>query len=427
MLKRLRLKIVAVIMAITTVVLGVALGVTFAMSYASSYSAIHKALEAAVERGPLEVAIYSVGREYSSNALLGMSIGSPASTYETPEGHFAPVAVFLVDQSGRVLEDNSAFVTMDPEVQTEALQAALSSSKSEDYLPEQGVFYRYAVKANGIVVAFADSGSFFSSLTQTAIELAAIGCAAALCLLAVSVGLAHVVTRPVEQAWKQQGEFIANASHELKTPLTVILANNEILAAHPELPVGDQAKWVKGIQDEAEHMKALVDEMLTLAQTAETTKPRPQDLPEQDLSTIVRQASLSFDAVAFEAGVTIDDDVDDKVRVHGGEDDLARLVKILIDNAIKYAGMGGTVRVSLHEARRSHPVLSVNNTGACIDEADLPHVFDRFWRSDQARSRSKGSSYGLGLAIAKGIATSLGASIDARSNPEDGTTFTVSW
>jgi signal transduction histidine kinase len=172
-------------------------------------------------------------------------------------------------------------------------------------------------------------------------------------------------------------------------------------------------------------MQGLVTNLLELARTDETiagdaNAKRKVDV---DFSDMVQSAALEFDAMAFEHGCSIDEKVQEGIHITGDPDWLARLVKILIDNAIKYAGEKTVVTVQLtKESNKVH--LVVNDHGQVINPEDLKHVFDRFYRSDKARSRSTGG-FGLGLAIAKGITESHGGSIAAQSNEADGTTFTV--
>lgn len=185
---------------------------------------------------------------------------------------------------------------------------------------------------------------------------------------------------------------------------------------------------MESTHDEAQHMKGLVEELLELARADETKLGDGSGVLHEervDLSDLVEDAALEFDAVAFERGSAIEEDVAEGIYVTGDREWLSRLVKILIDNACKYAEVGSTVRVSLaREGKRC--VYAVNNRGNTIPPEELSHVFDRFYRSDKARSRQgDASGFGLGLAIAKGIATTHRGTISATSTDADGTTFTV--
>ena len=419
LLRRLRSKIVVAIMVSSGIVIMVAMASVLALTYRTNYQDIGDALEKACTLGPDETVLYSVGRSAGKSAV---------DRPERSGGPYMPTAVFLVDDDGDVVASNEDFVTMDDTVRDAAIKAALASSNAEGHIADASVFYKRVAVTGGYVVAFADTTAFDATITRAATLLALASALFLAALLVVSEIIARLVTRPVQHAWEQQANFIADASHELKTPLTVLIANNEIMLAHPEFTAQERATWLEGSRVEAEHMRGLIEDMLTLARD-EATSPADQlgAMASVDLSALVERASLAFDAVAFERGVTVREDVAEGVTVRGDEQALERMTKTLVDNAVKYAGEGGSVLVRLTADRRDHPVLSVHNTGAPIAPDDLAHVFDRFWRSDAARSRESSGGYGLGLAIAKSIAERHGARISATSTEQDGTTFTVAF
>lgn len=169
-------------------------------------------------------------------------------------------------------------------------------------------------------------------------------------------------------------------------------------------------------------MKGLVEGLLELARTEDGVASQMRRV-DVDLSDVVEGEAMQFDAVAFERGCTIETSVAEGLHVSGDPDQLERLVKTLLDNACKYARENSAVTVEL--ARRgSAAELSVTNQGTPIDPNDLPHLFDRFWRSDKARARETGG-FGLGLAIAKGTAESHGGKISVTSDAQTGTRFVV--
>ena len=145
-----------------------------------------------------------------------------------------------------------------------------------------------------------------------------------------------------------------------------------------------------------------------------------------DLSEMVEAATLEFDAIAFERGCLVEDDIAPDLHVSGDPEWIERVVRILVDNACKYAARGSTVTVRL-SGSSGHPILAVHNMGSPIDAEDLPHVFERFYRTDEARSREAEGGFGLGLAIAKGIVDAHGGKISVSSTEEEGTTFTVAF
>ena len=223
-----------------------------------------------------------------------------------------------------------------------------------------------------------------------------IGFVALAVLFACSYVLSGAVTRPVARAWQQQKQFLSDASHELKTPLTVVLSSAELLdqSALPE-----QKQYVDNIRAESHRMKRLVEDMLTLSRVERSGAHLPDAAA--DLSDIAADAALRFEPVAFEAGHTLSYDIAPDLTVRGDGEKLAQAVAVLLDNAIKYAAPHTEIRLdALRQGR--NVCVQVENRGADIPADKLPHIFDRFYRADE--SRTGGDSFGLGLPIAKAIA-----------------------
>ena len=233
----------------------------------------------------------------------------------------------------------------------------------------------------------------------------------ALAALAVLAGLSYclagLVVGPVKRAWQEQKQFVSDASHELKTPLTVILSSSELAAE--EQDVQRTKQYVEGIHAESLRMKALVEDMLTLARTESGAK---QTMGAVDLSDTVLESALAFEPVAFESGRALTYDIQPELAVRGSAAQLRRLADILLDNAVKYAAPGTTVGLLLRREGRS-ALLQVENRGETIPAEKLPHLFDRFYRADE--SRTGGEGFGLGLAIAQSIVQTHGGSIGCTS------------
>ena len=235
----------------------------------------------------------------------------------------------------------------------------------------------------------------------------------------ISLGLSSLAVKPVKKAWEQQKQFVADASHELKTPLTVILANNNIMMSHKDSTVADERQWLESTEEEAQHMKKLIDQMLFLAKSDAGTSNI--ELCDVDFSEIAEATTLNFEPVAFEKQIMIDSEIDSQIVLRGNSLWLNQLSHILIDNAVKYAAPDTTVTIRLK--RRENAVeFSVNNLGSVISEEELEHIFDRFYRAEKSRT-TKG--YGLGLSIAKRITEKMNGRLTAASNETDGTTFTA--
>ena len=326
-------------------------------------------------------------------------------------------------EDGRVTAINDGGqVAVSDEVASQAVQEVLSSGSGQGVL--HGLSLRFQVEhgsGGASRIAFADCSWESASLRNLVLTCLLVWALAMVGFFFISLFLASLAVRPVEKAWKQQRQFVADASHELKTPLTVILANTGIVLSHKENTVSSQAKWLEYTREEAAQMKGLVDDLLFLAKSDDarrTTRPLEVSLSELALGCL-----LPFESVAFEAGVSLESAIAPGVSVLGDEGQLRRLVMILLDNAVKYAGSGG--RAALTLVRQQDKVrLTVHNTGAPIPAEHLPHLFERFYRVDAARDRAQGG-YGLGLAIAKSVAETHHGKITVSSSAGTGTCFTV--
>ena len=216
--------------------------------------------------------------------------------------------------------------------------------------------------------------------------------------------------RPVEQAWKQQRQFVADASHELKTPLTVIMTNAE-LAQSPDYDEEGRQRFLSSILTMSRQMRGLIEEMLQLAR-ADQADTKAAFAP-VDFSKLTSDALLPFAPIFFEAGLTLSSAISDAIQVTGNDAQLRQVVEILLDNAQKYSQPGGATQVSLKRHRKNHCLLTVANQGEPLSPEALKHIFERFYRADQARSRT--GSFGLGLSIAETIVTQHQGKIWAES------------
>ncbi len=217
--------------------------------------------------------------------------------------------------------------------------------------------------------------------------------------------------------------FTADASHELKTPLTVVRAGVERAITTPHLPRETLEALEESLQ-EARRMAELVDALLTLARADEGRAPLQRE--PVDLRELVRETQETGELLAEEAGVAMDVATPTEPLVLDlDKSRIRQLVLNLIENAVKYTPRGGSVRVNLGQENGT-VTISVADTGIGIAPGDLPHVFDRFWRADSARTRTGDRpGTGLGLAICKWIAEAHGGRIEVVSRPGRGTTFTV--
>ena len=307
-----------------------------------------------------------------------------------------PCFVAEVYASGTVrVSGNSYYDLTDKAALVDIVTAALSADSDEGVLAEHHLRYLRQTGLLSTRIAFTDSTLEQATLRSLLTGSLLIGLAALAVLFACSYVLSGAVTRPVDRAWQQQKQFLSDASHELKTPLTVILSSAELLeqSAAPE-----QKQYVDNVRAESRRMKRLVEDMLTLSRVERGGEHLPDTTA--DLSDAAADAALRFEPVAYEAGHTLSYDIAPGLLVRGDSGRLEQAVAVLLDNAIKYAAPGTEVR--LDAARQGkNACLWVENEGDPIPADKLPHIFDRFYRADE--SRTDGGSFGLGLPIASAI------------------------
>ena len=248
-----------------------------------------------------------------------------------------------------------------------------------------------------------------------------IGVGALALFFGVSLLLSRWMIKPVESAWDKQRQFVADASHELKTPLTVILSNTDMLLASRAVTDEKNARRLDNIKAESQRMKGLVENLLTLARS--DAKAEPTERQPVNFSFTVNASALTLEPTIFDSGRTLALDVADGLTVCGDAAKLRQLVDILLDNAAKYSDSGSEVRVALSACPRRELLLTVESAGEPLTPEECVSVFERFYRRDQSRGQQKG--YGLGLSIAKSIVAEHKGRIWAQSDGARLNTFSV--
>lgn len=273
---------------------------------------------------------------------------------------------------------------------------------------------------NGTLFALIDRTSYHKQLANTAIMVALLYCCSVVFVALLALLSSARLLSPVASAMTKQRDLIANASHELKTPLTIIATNLSVIKSEPDSTVKDNEKWISSISSQLVRMRDLVNSMLELSKL-EQSELQKQDV---DFSEISEGACLEFEATCFEKNVKLITEIQPDLHVYGEPKSLERLVVILLDNAIKYSGDNGKVGVRLFlDSKRVR--LSVMNTGECISKEDAKHVFDRFYRTDGARQNKDSQSFGLGLSIASATVKAHCGEIDCHGIEGKGTVFDV--
>ena len=282
----------------------------------------------------------------------------------------------------------------------EYVQKALKEGRERGWVSD----YRYRIleTGQGATVVFVNGSMNWAVTTRLLVTAFLVLLGSALLILLLTVLLSKRVVRPVVESYEKQKQFITDANHELKTPLTLILSNLDIVEA--EL---GQNEWLDDIRSEGERMGLMINQLVALSRMDESQAHMVRSA--FDLSAAVEDTVSEFQPLAAERGKKLQTSIEPGIRYEGDEGLIRRLASILMDNAVKYCDEGGEIRVEVCQHR--HPVLIVENTYAQVDQLELDRLFDRFYRADKARTFS--GSFGVGLSIAQSIVRSHRGSIHA--------------
>lgn len=378
MIKKLRIKFVLINMSIVVLMLCVILGLVY------SFTRID--LEQESIRMMERVAVASHPTQ----------LGAPG---EQGEGVQLPFFVLQVGPHGELMGTGGGYYDLSDDAMLQGLiREASSSPKRLGVIEEYNLRYCRVETPMKDYLVFSDMSSEQATLNGLMRTCLIIGGLSFVVFLWGSILLSKWAVRPVERAWQQQRQFVASASHELKTPLTVIMTNAELMQDPGYAPEKRQV-FLESILTMSRQMKGLIEQMLELARA-----DSGQAVPERvrlDLGNLVSEAMLPFEPVFFETGLSLEGETEEEVWVNGEEESLRQVVEILLDNARKYGDPGGHTWVKVSKRGRTHALLTVSNEGPAIPPEELPQLFKRFYRGDGARSRT--GSFGLGLSIAQGI------------------------
>lgn len=395
MLKKLRIKIVCFTMAIVTVMLCVIFGLVYYFTAEN-----------------LETESISMMQTIANEPFR---LGRPG---ERPDEIQLPYFTLQVGQRGEVLAMGGGYYDLsDEEFIGELLTVVLSGQEETGVLKEYNLRYCRVTTPMSWNIVFADMSSEQATLNSLIQSCVFIGVLSFLVFFGISLYLARIAVKPVEKAWDQQKQFVADASHELKTPLTVIMTNAELLQSAGQDEAA-KAQSSNSILAMSRQMRGLVEGLLDLARV--DNGAGKMTFAEVDLSQLVSDGLLPFEPVYFEQGLELVSEIEAGIKVKGSESHLRQVVDILLDNAMKYSSPEGQVTVML-KRQGSSSLLAVSNPGDVISKEDLKNIFKRFYRVDQARSMNQ--SYGLGLSIAERIVQEHKGKIWAESAQGQNTFF----
>ena len=384
MFKKSRKKIVAAIMSILTLLWVGTLCVIYISSYFEVTTTNREMLKEHAEQFMLEKPM--------GGAFDPMKpFPDRGPHFDTNQFKLSTFYSVAISYDNKVIEirNDDAVVYTDAELENAARQV-LEKSDTNGVI-DNLVYYRMD-KGSYTLVSFMDNTIIRESMNTLFRYTLIFGGIAIIALYFLAAYLANKIVTPLEESYKKQKQFISDAGHELKTPVSVVSANAELLSRE----IGDN-QWLANIQYENERMGKLVGQLLELARTENVT-PQMEYL---DLSRLVAGGVLPFESVAFENGLTLNSQIADGIISLGNSTQLSQLVSILVDNAIRHSQNGKEVLISLTHTR-SNAVLSVINDGEPIPQEQIAQLFERFYRADEARN-GEDKHYGLGLAIAKAI------------------------
>ncbi len=374
MIRRLRIKFVCINMTIVTIMLCVIFGLVLRFTSAD------------MEKESVAM--------MQSVAMDPLQLGVPG---QSAPGVRLPYFTLQIGPGGELLSSGGGYYDLTDRALLEEL-VALSSLQRSGVLPDYGLRYVRVVTPTSQCIVFADMSSEISTISHLLQTCFIIGAASFIVFLAISVLLARWAVKPVALAWEQQRQFVADASHELKTPLTVILSSAQMLSEG----VGDmkrREKLTDNILTVSRQMKDLVSKLLDSAQVDRDAGS--MEFSTFDLSETAANAVLRFDPVFYERDMGLDSSVQPHIRVFGSQPHLAQVVDILLDNAQQYSIEHGHTCLTLQAHGKKSCLLTVASQGKAMSDDELKNIFKRFYRADAARGRT--GSYGLGLSIAESI------------------------
>lgn len=302
----------------------------------------------------------------------------------------------LVNQKKEILSlDEPSFVSMSESVYSNLLEHV--EIKDEDgYFQLDGRYFAYKLKAygNNYLVAFLDINQQVGVITEMLIAFGLVSVVSIVVVALFSNYFAGRAIAPIQKNFKKQQDFVSDASHELKTPLTIISTNVDAILTSKDATVESQKKWLDNIQEELKRTTKLTNSLLYLTKIEDEHELQHQDF---DFSRVVDEECLTFEVQAFEKELSVQTNIQEHVHISGNKDLLEQVVRSLLENALKYTSAGHTIQVDLHVDQKQVK-LSISNPSPTIPTEKQSRLFERFYRVDDDRNSQTGG-HGLGLSI----------------------------
>lgn len=376
MIRRLRIKFVAINMSIVTVML-IAI---FAMFFCTT-------------KQNLEQQNIVLLQNMSRNPQVFMQPGPPV------EKIGVPIFIISKDSNGNIRAEGSGYYDLsDEDILLELLEIASEDDAVYGRIEEYHLRFVKMRTPMEDVTVFADTSVEDQMMETLLRNCILIGFGSFVVFFVISIFLAKWAVKPVEKAWNQQKQFVADASHELKTPLTVITTNAELLQSSCMMDMSDKTH-VENVLHMTKQMRGLVEGLLELARFDNGSLK--YEMTSIDLSNVINETILPFEAVFFENRLELTSFIEEQIQIKGNRDQIRQVLDIFLDNALHYSTDGGKVEIVLEKTSAKYCLLSVSNQGIPIPKEDLKNIFKRFYRGDKARTMCH--NYGLGLSIAQNI------------------------
>lgn len=393
MIRKMKIKFIALAMAASAVLLTVIITGMNLINYAS-----------VVNEADTVLTMLSQGKGAFAGPGKKNDGQLPRLSPETPyESRYFSVTL---DADGEIIgTETSRIVTVDRTMAAEYAEEVLESGRQSGFADN----FRYCrlAESDGSRIIFLDCGRKLDSFHNFLAASIGMALAGYVLMSVVIIIFAGKIIRPIAESYEKQKRFITDAGHEMRTPLTVISANADLL----EMELGEQ-ECLSDIRQQTDRLKSLTNDLVMLARMEESGESTAMiDFP---ASEIVLEAAHSFNAVALRQNIDFICNVQPLLTLKGDAKAIQKLVSVLLDNAMKYSPSGKTVELEMVKQNKSVRLSVTNSVATEIDTESLCHVFDRFYRADESRNSETGG-HGIGLSVAKAIVTAHGGKIQASS------------
>lgn len=412
MIRRLRIKLILASMLSLLLVLAVILGTAGILNYKKIVTDADSILAILEEND----GSFPLGRHPEDDLSLTDPPPKEAPRF-SPELPYESryFSVFLT-QNGDILSVNTGKIAaVDTETAVEYAQIIYEAGDSQGFMGD----YRYTCYVTGTEthIIFLDYGREMNSFRTFLFTSAGVSVAGLLAVLLLLIFLSGRIVKPFSENYEKQKQFITDAGHELKTPLTIIDADAEVLS----MDFGEN-EWISDIQTQTKRLAELTNSLILLSRMEEQPQTEKIEFP---LSDLAEETLETFQALARTRNKTLSGHIQPMLSMKGDEKSIRQLVTILLDNAIKYSEDGGKIEFSLKKHKNTI-YLDVFNTADSVSRESLVHLFDRFYRADKSRN-SKTGGYGLGLSIASAIVHAHKGKITASTQDEKSLLIVVSF